>query len=175
MPINDIRDVGGNSLLGIMKYCLCTSTNKCARCKEIDILRSTLIAAGERIASQAELLGKRAEKSGLERDAEVCVNEHGGKQSALIYRADLLPPAATLAVSSVLKHGADKYGPRNWRLIDVHEHINHALVHVLAHNAGDTQDDHLEHAACRMLMALEIKLVGKDNAEASAKPDQPDS
>jgi hypothetical protein len=96
---------------------------------------------------------------GVGADAPTVVNEAGAKQSATLYRADLLPAAATLAVAGVLKHGADKYGDNNWRGIPVDDHLNHAMVHVFAYLAGDKQDDHLEHAACRMLMALEKKLV----------------
>ena len=97
---------------------------------------------------------------GVGKDAPTTVNERGAKQSAGPYRMDLLPPAATLAVAAVLKYGADKYGDNNWRGIPVADHLNHAMVHALAYLAGDTQDDHLEHFACRAMMALEIKLKG---------------
>lgn len=99
---------------------------------------------------------------GVGADAPVAVNANGGRQSALPYRSDLFPPAAFLAVAKVLEHGARKYGERNWRLIPVGEHLNHALTHLFAYQAGDGSDDHLEHAACRIAMALEIKLVGMD-------------
>lgn len=56
-------------------------------------------------------------------------------------------------VAKVLKYGADRYEPNNWRLIPEEEHINHALIHIVAHIAGDTQDDHLNHALCRLMMA----------------------
>jgi hypothetical protein len=73
---------------------------------------------------------------------------------------DLMPPRATLAVAGVLAEGAPKYGEWNWLGIPTADHLNHALVHVYAHLAGDAQDDHLGHAACRLLMALEIALRG---------------
>ena len=98
---------------------------------------------------------------GVGKDAPVVVNEHGGKQSHSPYRADLLPPLALLAVSKVLKHGADKYGENNWHAVTVAEHLNHTLVHLLALQAGDGSDDHIEHAACRILMALDSKLAGR--------------
>lgn len=99
--------------------------------------------------------------AGVGKDAPVIANEKGGKQSLTPYRCDLLPPRATLAVAEVLDHGARKYGSNNWHSIPVADHINHAMVHLFAFLSGDTQDDHLEHGACRLLMALEQKLTGR--------------
>lgn len=59
----------------------------------------------------------------------------------------------TIRIAKVLQYGADRYGPNNWRLIPEEEHINHALIHVVAAAAGDTQDDHIDHALCRLMMA----------------------
>lgn len=56
-------------------------------------------------------------------------------------------------IAKVLQYGADRYEPNNWRLIPQESHINHALIHIIAHLAGDTQDDHLDHALCRLMMA----------------------
>ena len=56
-------------------------------------------------------------------------------------------------IAKVLQYGADRYEPNNWRLIPQEEHINHALIHIIAHLAGDRQDDHLDHALCRLMMA----------------------
>lgn len=95
---------------------------------------------------------------GVGPDTPTLVNERGGKQSAIPYRCDLLPARATLAVAGVLAPGAVKYGENNWRNISVGEHVNHALTHLFAYLAGDASDDHLSHAACRALMALEIHL-----------------
>jgi hypothetical protein len=88
-------------------------------------------------------------------------NAAGAKQSATLYRCDLLPPHAILAVAWVLDNGARKYGPNNWHGIPVADHLNHALTHVFAWLAGDTQDSHLEHAACRVLMALDQIASGR--------------
>lgn len=103
----------------------------------------------------------QAALAGVGKDAPTTTNDKGGKQSHLSYRCDLLPPRATLAVAEVLDHGARKYGANNWHSIPVADHVNHAMVHLFAHLAGDTQDDHLEHAACRLLMALEQHLTGR--------------
>lgn len=95
---------------------------------------------------------------GVGRDAPTVVNAAGGKQSHSPYRADLLPPLATLEVARVLREGAAKYGEDNWRKIEAKSLLNHALVHCLAWLAGDRSDDHLSHAACRLLMALDLEL-----------------
>lgn len=95
---------------------------------------------------------------GVGPDAPTVVNESGGKQSDSPYRSDLLPPKASLHVAAILKYGATKYGDNNWRKIALNDHLNHALTHIFAHLAGDIQDDHLGHAACRMMMALETAL-----------------
>lgn len=59
--------------------------------------------------------------------------------------------------AKVLQYGANRYEPNNWRLIPQEEHINHALIHIIAHLAGDTQDDHIDHALCRLMMAYATK------------------
>lgn len=100
--------------------------------------------------------------AGVGKDAPTVTNATGGKQSHSPYRADLLPPHALLAVAEVLKHGADKYGANNWQAITVAENLNHALVHLLAIQAGDTSDEHLEHAATRILFALDQARSGRE-------------
>ena len=105
---------------------------------------------------------------GLGKDASVSVNERGGKQSALPYRFDLIDPHALFALAKVLHMGAEKYGEDNWRNITVREHLNHLLAHVYAYLAGDTQEEHLEHAFCRAMMAL--ALARGENGHAKDKP-----
>jgi hypothetical protein len=56
-------------------------------------------------------------------------------------------------IAKVLQYGAERYQPNNWRLIPQEEHINHALIHIIAELAGDEQDDHIDHALCRLMMA----------------------
>ena len=60
-------------------------------------------------------------------------------------------------IAKILQYGADRYAPNNWRLIPEEEHINHALIHIIAHIAGDRQDDHINHALCRLMMAYATK------------------
>lgn len=98
---------------------------------------------------------------GVGPDAPTTTNESGGKQSAVPYRMDLMPPKATLEVSKVLAEGAKKYAKNNWKLIPVEDHLNHAIVHAYAYLAGDASDEHLAHFACRALMALEMQLEAR--------------
>ena len=64
-------------------------------------------------------------------------------------------PLGFLRVGQVFAYGARKYQPGNWRKIAAEEHANHAIIHLLAWLSGDRQDDHLGHAACRAIMAIE--------------------
>lgn len=66
-------------------------------------------------------------------------------------------PEALITIGKVLQEGANKYMPNNWRLIPQEDHLNHALVHYLAYILGDTQDSHVEHCMCRLMMAYSTK------------------
>jgi hypothetical protein len=95
---------------------------------------------------------------GVGRDAPISTNEKGGQQSASPYSlVSSFPSRALLAVAAVVRRGLTRYKPNNWRLISREDHLNHALTHIVAFNAGDRSDEHLEHAACRLLMALETE------------------
>jgi hypothetical protein len=104
------------------------------------------------------------------------VNDRGGRQSKLSTRFDLVPPAALYEVAKTLDEGAEKYGERNWRKINTTSHLNHALAHVNNYlqmtsavagggveASSDELIEELAHAATRLLMALEIELVGEDD------------
>ena len=60
---------------------------------------------------------------------------------------------ALIEIGKILQIGAEKYTPNNWRLIPQEDHLNHALIHYIAYLAGDTQDNHLQHCMCRLMMA----------------------
>jgi hypothetical protein len=106
-------------------------------------------------------------------NSRLTTNEMGGVQSKLETRCDLLPPLATLAVSHVLSYGAESHGEDNWHAISVKEHLNHAITHIYEFLADDQNpwrktprdENHLDHAACRMMMALEISLRGGAKAK----------
>lgn len=89
-------------------------------------------------------------------ETEIVTNEHGGKQSKLRYRFDLIDPVAIFKLAEVLHQGEQKYGRDNWRKISPEEHINHAITHLYAYLAGDNQDDHIEHAFTRVMMAIGV-------------------
>ena len=96
---------------------------------------------------------------GLSVDEPVVTNDQGGKQSQTPYGFHLLPASAIFDAAKVCKEGADKYGEtfkdRNYTKIDEMEHLNHALQHIYAFIAGDTQDDHLGHALVRLMFAYD--------------------
>ena len=89
-------------------------------------------------------------------DAPTITNELGGKQSKVERAYHLVPPEALAQVARVLHHGYIKYGKDNWRLIEADEHLNHAMNHIYLSLAGNVSEDHLAHAATRILMALEL-------------------
>lgn len=70
---------------------------------------------------------------------------------------DLLPQKTLLEVSKILAGSAIKYGENNWRGLSIETNLNHALVHIFAWLAGDRQDDHLNHATCRLMFAGELE------------------
>jgi hypothetical protein len=101
---------------------------------------------------------------GVGKDAPITVNATGGKQSATHYFFRGLPPLALVAVAKIMEEAAAKYEApdnvyadptdRNWHKIEDWEHIEHAFMHLVADLAGDTQDEHLEHALTRLMMAV---------------------
>lgn len=80
-------------------------------------------------------------------------------------RTDLLPAFELLEVASVLGHGAEKYGVRNYLRGDglaTSRVYAAALRHLFAWSGGEDRDEdsglsHLAHAACCVLMLMEIK------------------
>lgn len=89
-------------------------------------------------------------------DAPKEITTAGGKQSWTPYRFDLLDPLAMFALARVAANGAREYGEDNWRSIECKDHLNHALQHIYGYLSGDTQDDHLAHALCRLMYAIAV-------------------
>jgi len=112
----------------------------------------------------AQTLRLRPLLRGVGPDAPIETNEHGASQSRTLYAFTSLDPHALFRVAATAASGDVKYGVDNWRGISERDHINHALTHIYAHLADDTSDDHLAHAACRMLMALAIQIQGGPRA-----------
>lgn len=82
---------------------------------------------------------------------------------------DIIPWGAILACEPVFKHGADKYGPLNWReegqKIGRRAYLNAALRHLFADLEGETLDPdsgemHIKHAIAGLSILLDGILVG---------------
>ena len=78
----------------------------------------------------------------------------------------LLPPKSLIEIGKVLTHGAEKYGPENWRKVDdlQNRYTSAALRHIVAHMEGEkyhheTDLSHLAHAMCCLLFKLEDELI----------------
>lgn len=99
-------------------------------------------------------------------EPETVVNEKGGKQAHIATRLTLFPHRARLKVGEILSAGAKKYGAWNWLLIDRDDHLDHAQEHLELLALGDTKEDHLANAACRILFALEKELESREKKDA---------
>lgn len=93
------------------------------------------------------------------RDDPVITNRNGGSQSAISEVFTTLPLNALSALSKLQRLGDERYGPHNWRSIPESDHIDHAFAHMLGHCTGDQTEDHLLHAAWRLVAALEVRLT----------------
>jgi hypothetical protein len=98
---------------------------------------------------------KGKEPVGLTADAPIRAD---GLASKVEYRFDLLPPESLMAAAQVMHEGAQKgYTAGGWRQIHSHDHINHAMGHIIAHldgyDEGPDGEDHLSHAMVRLMFA----------------------
>lgn len=80
---------------------------------------------------------------------------------------ELIPAAALPAVALVMKHGAEKYGPYNWRDIAVayRPYLGAAMRHINAVIDGQDTDPesglpHLAHAAAGLMILLDAIVTG---------------
>jgi len=102
---------------------------------------------------------------GMGNNVPIRENEKGGKQSDIPYAFHLIDGPALFNMAQVYAEGAKKYEPDNWRKIPVEEHLNHAISHIYAHLAGDTQEDHIGHAQCRMNMAKAVQIENEGDID----------
>jgi hypothetical protein len=93
------------------------------------------------------------------RDDPIETNKDGGSQSVIAHTFTTLPLNALSALSQLQRLGDQKYGAHNWRAISEADHMDHAFAHMLGHSTGDRTEDHLLHAAWRLMAALEVRLT----------------
>jgi len=87
-------------------------------------------------------------------EAETITYDNGASESKTELRFDLIPPDEIATIAKVLGQGAVKYGDDNWKALPTWTHLNHALQHIFAYLANDKSDDHLSHAATRLIFAM---------------------
>jgi hypothetical protein len=82
-------------------------------------------------------------------------------------------------LARTLAAGRRTHRARAWRAKPVQRHLQHARKHLDLLASGAEGEDHLAHAACRLLMALELRertgqtrTVGPTSVEAAADSDQ---
>lgn len=122
------------------------------------------VANPEEIRELSIKMAKPQPNKALSNDAPPSVNEQGGKQHHRPFRMQAIPPKAILEVGKVRYIGYNDlgYDDENYKLISKTEHIGRALTHLFAYLAGDDSNDHLSHAACRILFALEMEIENKE-------------
>lgn len=106
--------------------------------------------------------------SDFDNSPAITANAKGGKQHFRPYRMQALMPKALMRIGHIRWEGytIHNYDDNNYKLIDKDEHINRAILHLMNYLDGNTDNDHLGHAACRVLMALEIQLEEEEAVEA---------
>ena len=91
-------------------------------------------------------------------DSSIVEAEPGcaGKQSPTFYRFDLWDAEVQLKIAEIFAKGAEKYGADNWKHIPSRNHLNKALIHIWGWISGNREDDHLLHAAWRVMAAYVV-------------------
>jgi hypothetical protein len=116
----------------------------------------------DRRLKQAEMQ-MRLDEFLVDDDPPIEVNANGASQSKVQHHVTSIDPATLLGLARVHAEGDAKYGRDNWRGVSPNDHLNHAMVHMLAWLAGDRTEpglDHLLHAMCRVGMAHAVANEG---------------
>lgn len=85
----------------------------------------------------------------------------GEKEGRIPFAYHLLPMQGLASVAKVMKAGEEKGRSRDWEDLSVETHINHAMSHLVAYLGGMDGEDHLAHAGCRVLMAIERAIMDR--------------
>ena len=94
--------------------------------------------------------------------------------------SDINLDQALCALARTLAVGRRTHRAGAWRLKPVQKHLQHARKHLDLLASGSAGEDHLAHAACRLLMALELRertaaqtrAAGPSSAGAATESDQ---
>jgi dATP/dGTP diphosphohydrolase len=62
-------------------------------------------------------------------------------------------------VITVMRDGERNHLPDEWKAYPPEYHVSRAAAHLRQWQAGDMQEDHLSHAATRLLLALTLRDV----------------
>jgi Domain of unknown function (DUF5664) len=68
-------------------------------------------------------------------------------------------PRALRTVTEVMERGARTHGGEDWRALPAGFHLTRARRHLDLLAAGDVSEPHLAHAACRLLMEIDLPLT----------------
>lgn len=94
------------------------------------------------------------------------ITEQGGKQSKIEWSIHEYISLALPRIAAIAAKGFANYGPDNWYKVSARDDMEHAVRHsVLALNEsqgikppdGEEGEDHLAHAACRIMMAMAME------------------
>jgi len=81
----------------------------------------------------------------------------------------LLPEEAIIALENVMIEAVPKHGMDSWRGQDLDYHLMRAERHIQKRAMGDNTEDHLAHAACRLLLALAQRESAAKSQEGAEK------
>lgn len=68
-------------------------------------------------------------------------------------------PAITAVnvIERVMAENNDHHVKNSWLKLSTEEHLKHAALHLQAARKGKTNESHIEHALCRIAMALTVR------------------
>ena len=90
-------------------------------------------------------------------------------------RPDLVSPFAMRRLGRWLALGAQKYSPRNWEKgIPIERSVESLYRHVLAFQAGETDEDHMAAVMCNAMFILHTEEMVRRNVLPKALVVMPD-